>query len=149
MTSTTDKPFSPSSFHASSLLLVAAGGAAGTGLRYALGGLRSFSWYFYTGTFAANMLACLAYCLLSSYLAGAPWIGERRRERISRTLGMGVCGGLSTMSTLMVEVFTTGRDLHFWSAALYLLATFAAGLGLAWVGGRCGSRLAAWRQVRQ
>ncbi|RBQ00006.1 fluoride efflux transporter FluC [Bifidobacterium xylocopae] len=128
------------------LLLVCAGGAVGTGLRYALSALPAYSWYFQTGTFAANMLACLAFGLLSAYMARAGWIDQRRRELVSRTLGMGVCGGLSTMSTLTIEVFTTARDLHLWSALAYLLATFACGIGLAWLGGGLGRRLARLRE---
>ncbi|BDR54440.1 hypothetical protein KIMH_05510 [Bombiscardovia apis] len=131
------------------LIVVIAGGALGTGLRYLLTALPNFSWYFYTGTFIANILACSALGLLTGYLSIAAWIPQRRREYMGRGLGMGLCGGLSTLSALMVEVITTARDERLWSALIYLVGSFAACIFLAWFGTRCGRRLAKLRGGRQ
>ena len=43
---------------------------------------------------------------------------------------MGVCGGLSTMSTLALEGFTAIRDGQVAASIAYLLVTFALGLVL-------------------
>lgn len=83
---------------------------------------------FHTGTFVANMLACFCYAGLTAYLAGASRFGARSKELASRGLGMGVCGGLSTMSTLALEGFTAIRDGQVAAGIAYLLVTFALGL---------------------
>ncbi|BDR52856.1 hypothetical protein KIM372_07630 [Bombiscardovia nodaiensis] len=124
------------------LCCVVIGGTLGTAIRYMFSSLPPFSWYFYTGTFLANMIACTAYSALASFLAGAWWIPARGKELTNRTLGMGLCGGLSTLSALAVEVLTTGREGHLWSASIYLLLSFACGLVLAALGSHLGTRAA-------
>lgn len=57
---------------------------------------------------------------------------------------MGMCGGLSTMSTLALEGFTAlrgGDPAQTVGAVLYLLITFALGLAVAIVGVAVGIRL--------
>lgn len=75
------------------------GGCVGTGVRYALSPLpvlgassQTTPGSFHLGTFIANMIACFCYAALVSYLAQAPWIPARRRELVSRSCGMGICG---------------------------------------------------------
>lgn len=91
------------------MLVVFCGGAIGTAIRYAFAQIPAAG-SFHTGTFVANMLACFCYAGLTAYLAGASRFGARSKELASRGLGMGVCGGLSTMSTLALEGFTAIRD---------------------------------------
>ena len=81
------------------------GGCVGTGLRYALS-LIPEAGTFHIGTFTANMIACFAYATLSAWLGGAAAIKGRMKEYVNRGFGMGMCGGLSTMSTLALEEFT-------------------------------------------
>ena len=54
---------------------------------------------------------------------------------------MGMCGGLSTMSTLAVEEFTLLRTGVVAGAIVYCLTTFVAGLVIAYAGARLGSAL--------
>lgn len=131
-------------------VVVFLGGAIGTGLRYGLSlaipgaaaddGL-GMAWHW--GTFAANMLACFVYAGLTAYMSQAVWIGKRRKELTSRGVGMGVCGGLSTMSTLALEWFTgmQAGGAGVASAMLYMVGSFACGLVVAFVGVWCGLRL--------
>ena len=110
--------------HLDIVLVVFCGGTIGTAIRYAFAQIPAAG-SFHTGTFVANMLACFCYAGLTAYLAGASRFGARSKELASRGLGMGVCGGLSTMSTLTLEGFTAIRDGQVAAGIAYLLVTFA------------------------
>lgn len=122
------------------------GGTLGTAIRYICSSLPVFSWYFYTGTYLANMLACLFYACLTSYVAQASWMTTTQQLISTRALGTGLCGGLSTMSTMLVEVFTTLRDQRYLSAITYLLISISSGLLFAWIGSNVGCKLASRKQ---
>ena len=102
-----------------SALLVALGGGLGSVLRYALGQRYDDRWHH--GTMAANTAASL---LLG---ACAGWALEGSALAL---VGTGVCGGLSTYSSLMVQ----SRDLGPARGAAYLVGTVALGLGAAALG---------------
>ena len=117
------------------------GGCVGTALRYALSGLADLG-PFHVGTFAANMIACFAYAALSAWLVGTGRIAGRAKEYVNRGVGMGMCGGLSTMSTLALEEFMLLRGGDVAGCALYCCVTFVVGCVLAYVGVLAGLRLA-------
>lgn len=104
------------------VVAVAVGGAAGALLRWWLSRLNG-DWP--RGTFAANMVGCLALgVLVGSGATGAGATG----------LGVGVLGGLTTFSTFAVEVATPpGRHWRYLAATVFCGAALAA-LGL-WLGG--------------
>ena len=131
-------------------LVVFLGGCLGTGCRYLLAGLPGIggSAIISTGTFAANMTACCGYAALTAYLAQARWTPERRRELTGRGCGMGLCGGLSTSSTLSVEIVVTMRSGRIVNALLYMLITVILGLVVAFIGARLGSAAAVRRSTR-
>jgi CrcB protein len=116
------------------LLLVAAGGLAGTLARYGLAELdptapRGWPW----ATFVANLAGALALGGLLELLARrGPDTGGRRQLRL--LLGTGFCGGLTTYSTLAVETDLLVRAHRAGLALLYLAATVAAGFAAAAVG---------------
>lgn len=131
--------------------IVFLGGCIGTGLRYSLAQIPALGvdGFFHIGTFAANLIACCIYSGLSAYLYHSPWIETQRREYVNRGFGMGVCGGLSTMSTLGVETFTTLRSgthspVHSLVTLgfVYLLVSFLAGLIVASIGSWIGETIA-------
>lgn len=128
--------------HLDIMLVVFCGGTIGTAIRYAFAQIPAAGG-FHTGTFVANMLACFCYAGLTAYLAGSSRFGTRSKELASRGLGMGVCGGLSTMSTLALEGFTAIRDGQAMAGIAYLLVTFALGLTCAATGVWAGTHLAA------
>jgi len=131
-------------------LVVFIGGAIGTCVRYLLGlAIPQQAAGFHFGTLAANLLACFVYAGLSAYLAQADWIRLRKRELVNRGAGMGVCGGLSTMSTLALEGFTGILGGQAWQALLYLLVSMVCGLLVAFAGVWCADRLAAGHRAER
>ena len=136
--------------HVDIIGIVFLGGTIGTALRYAFARIPSAG-AFHTGTLVANLIACLCYAGLSSFLAGCAWFDPRQsspsasadrgvaaREYASRGLGMGLCGGLSTMSTLALECFDAIRGGSAAAGIAYLLVTFALGLACAALGAWLG-----------
>ena len=55
---------------------------------------------------------------------------------------MGMCGGLSTMSTLALEEFMLMRDGSIAGSAVYCCATFVVGFALAYAGATIGDHIA-------
>ena len=107
------------------LAAVFVGGAAGAGARAGLSelfptGAGSWPW--------AVFLVNVAGCALLAFFA------TRLQERLPPAvykrpfLGTGVCGALTTFSTLQVELVDMGRHGHALLAAGYLAASVAAGL---------------------
>lgn len=131
-------------------VVVFIGGAIGTCVRYLLGlAIPATAGGFRFGTLAANLLACFVYAGLSAYLAQADWIRPRKRELVNRGAGMGVCGGLSTMSTLALEGFTGILGGQAGQALLYLLVSMVLGLLVAFAGVWCADRLAAGHRTER
>jgi CrcB protein len=104
------------------LLAVFCGGALGSVARAALGvwvPVHSFPW----ATFTANLVAAL--------LLG--WSTTRLLERLPVSayrrpfLGTGICGGLSTFSTLQVETIRLVRADELAIAAAYTVASVVLG----------------------
>ena len=138
--------------HANIIGVVFLGGTIGTALRYAFAQIPAAG-SFHTGTLVANLIACLCYAGLSAFLAGCAWFSPRPdsrfgthgaavKEYASRGLGMGLCGGLSTMSTLALECFDAIRGGSAAAGIAYLLATFALGIACAALGAWLGTLLA-------
>ncbi|MEE8739137.1 MAG: CrcB family protein [Bifidobacterium sp.] len=124
--------------------IVFLGGCVGTAARYAFAQIPAAGagGYFHIGTLVANLVACLVYSGLSAFLFNASWITSGRKEYYNRGLGMGVCGGLSTMSTLGVESFLSMHGSAVFDGLVYLCVTFALGLLAAAFGAWIGSTVA-------
>lgn len=116
------------------LALVMAGGALGAALRFVVGDamLRQFGQGFPWGTLAVNLVGSLAagYVLV--------WLQSRGSQAVywRAFLIVGVIGGLTTFSSLMMESLLFVRSGRGLMVPLYLAVTMFAGLVLVWVGAR-------------
>ena len=111
-------------------VVVFVGGFVGVGCRHALDMLLpSVSGTpFVVGTFVSNMVACFLFAMLTEFMATASWLRRRVRQVVSRGVGLGLLGGLSTMSGVMLEAMVGLHERHIASALGYLAGNFAGGL---------------------
>lgn len=121
------------------LALVAAGGALGAAGRFVVSGwmTRTLGTGFPWGTLLVN--------LLGSLLAGfvLVWLEGRGPSALMwrAFLMVGVLGGLTTYSALMVELWLLQRGGGPHWGGIYLGASLVGGLGLLWLGMRIGDSL--------
>ena len=115
------------------VLLVGAGGALGSMMRYLLGGwvgrLKA-GWTFPLETLLINVSGCL----VIGFLAG---LSESRGVFTGSTrafLFIGVLGGYTTFSTFGYETFQLIRDAQWPAAATSVALQVGLGLGGVWAG---------------
>ena len=116
------------------LWLVMIGGALGAAGRVWLGGLllRRLGDGFPWGTLAANLLGAFAGGFLAVWLEGRGTSALYWRS----FLVVGLLGGFTTYSALMIECLLYSRSSRTELAFLYLLTTLLLGLLLVWGGAR-------------
>ncbi|MGH9179508.1 MAG: fluoride efflux transporter FluC [Acidimicrobiales bacterium] len=102
---------------------IAAGGAAGATLRWAVLSVVE------TGRFPWTMLAInVAGSVLLGVLVAQEWTHPRARLLLHDLGGIGFCGGLTTFSTFNVEVVQLIRDGHAVTAGIYAVASVAGAI---------------------
>ena len=121
------------------LVLVMCGGALGAGGRYWLGGalLRRLGDGIPWGTLAANLLGSFAVGFIAVWLEGRGPSALYWRA----FLIVGVLGGLTTFSALMLETLLFARTGRNDALVAYLGGTLGAGLLLVWAGARVAELL--------
>ena len=131
-------------------VVVFVGGCFGTALRYGMSLLiprpladAGFFSAFHTATFAANMIACCVYAWLSMMMSQSSWLTQRTRSVVSHGVGMGMCGGFSTLSALVIEDLMSFNGGDLAGVVFYEVMSFACGLLAAFA----GSSLAVNRQT--
>lgn len=106
--------------------LVGTGGFAGSLARYGLSvTAQRFSIEWPIGTFAANVLGCLAIGILTELSAR----GETLSPEIRLALATGFCGGFTTMSSMIYEIAEMLRAGEYLHASLYTAGTFVLAMG--------------------
>lgn len=122
------------SIAAQTWLLVAVAGAAGTLLRYALGGWVSsaagtaFPW----GTFAINVLGSCAIGVVAGLVEKGAFLSPPMRLAIM----VGFLGGFTTFSTFALEAFRLAAGGQWPVSLAYLLLTNVLGFAAVWAGYR-------------
>jgi fluoride exporter len=108
-------------------LLIALGGAAGSVLRYVIGGVagaaveRSTNVSFPYGTLIVNVAGCI--------LIGLLWrafMGDPREQQLRAALVIGFCGGFTTFSTFSLETVGLMMGGEWVKASLYVVLSVAA-----------------------
>jgi CrcB protein len=119
--------------------LAMAGGAVGAGARFLLGGwlLRQAGDHWPWGTLAANLIGSFLAGLLFSVLEGRGPSAVYWRA----LLIVGVMGGLTTWSALMLESLLFLRSGRESTLLAYFGTTLVGGLLLVWAGARLGELL--------
>ncbi len=114
--------------------LVMAGGALGSALRFLIGGamLKSFGQGFPWGTLTANFLGAFA----AGYLL--VWLHQRggNVQLLRAFLVVGLLGGLTTFSSLMLETLVFARTDRGMMVPVNLGVSLAGGMLLVWLGAR-------------
>ena len=123
------------------LWLVMAGGALGAGARHLIGGwlLRQLGDGMPWGTLAVNLLGSFAAGFLLVWLEGRGPSALYLRA----FLIVGVLGGLTTYSALMLECLMMARGAKTGALAGYLGLTLVGGFFLVWAGARLAEGLKA------
>ncbi len=121
------------------LLLVAAGGAAGSLLRWMLAGAvqRWTGSLFPWGTFSVNVLGSLAIGFISALAIERAMLSPEARQ----LLIVGLLGGFTTFSALSFETFSLLRDGQWLTGFLYGGGSLASGLAATIAGFALGMRL--------
>jgi fluoride exporter len=115
---------------------VAAGGACGAVLRFAIGrALPTASGALPLSTLLVNVIGAF---VLGVLLRGFPDLGGTTRLALT----VGVCGGFTTFSTFSAELFALIEQQAWQRAALYAVASVAGSLLATWAGILLASRLA-------
>lgn len=121
------------------LFLVMAGGSLGAVGRFLIGGWMTrhvgsgFPW----GTLAANLIGafCAGFLLI--------WLESRGPSALlwRAFLVVGLLGGLTTFSALMLESLIYARTAHAGLMLAYLASSLVGGLCLVWLGARIATTL--------
>ena len=114
--------------------LVMAGGALGSALRFLIGDalLRSVGQGFPWGTLTANFIGAF----VAGYLL--VWLQQRGGNVVllRAFLVIGLLGGLTTFSSLMLETLVFARNDRAALVPLYLGVSVVGGMFLVWLGAR-------------
>jgi len=119
-------------------VLIAAGGAFGSVLRYAIQGWiqRLSNGSFPVGTLAVNVTGCMVIGFLAAALTGP--ILVREEYRIGLTVG--ILGGFTTFSAFGLETFNLANDGQLRQALANIVLSCGLGLVAVWGGYRLAER---------
>lgn len=121
------------------LVLVALGGSLGAIGRFLIGGwvTRHIGSGFPWGTLAANLIGAFAAGFLLI------WLESRGPSALlwRAFLIVGLLGGLTTFSALMLESLIFARTEHADLTLAYLATSLVGGLALVWAGARLGTAM--------
>jgi CrcB protein len=122
-----------------SYLFVAAGGALGAMARFALNVFLQRDVEFPWGTFAANLLGCLAMGIVAQLIASTAWFNAAGiiPDQYRLLFAVGFCGSFTTLSTIMLELNTMLQKNEIFYSFSYLVGTLVGGFACFYVGVVC------------
>lgn len=125
-------------FKASTIPLIALGGAFGSVMRYLVAGWgqRLVDGAFPLGTLMVNIVGCLFIGVLNVAFTGPVLI----RPEYRMALTVGILGGFTTFSTFGWETFSLANDREFIRAAVNVVLSVGLGLAAVWAGARLAER---------
>lgn len=118
------------------LLMIAAGGAAGSVLR-ALAGMALQNTRFPWATLAVNVAGSLLIGWLVARMGDLTPVAE---ARVQHLLVVGFCGGFTTFSTFSLQTLELALKGQWATAATNVLVSVAVCLLAVWMGWRIGSQ---------
>jgi CrcB protein len=120
------------------ILLIALGGATGSVLRYLIGGAvqRTFHPDFPIGTFAVNVIGCLAIGMLAKF-----FMHSQTELPARAALMIGFCGGFTTFSAFSLETLGLLQGGEWPKALGYVLLSCVVCLGATFAGFAAGRSL--------
>ncbi|WP_216827532.1 fluoride efflux transporter FluC [Alkalihalobacterium elongatum] len=122
------------------LIGIAIGGAIGTMLRYTLNVYTLFVGY-PIGTVIENVVGSLLLGLLTGW-----FLHQKPREWVKLGLGVGFCGGFTTMSTLAADSLFLYQQMSLLESSIYLAISLVGGLTFAFVGLLLGTK---WSETKE
>lgn len=105
------------------LIAIAVGGAIGALLRAVLGEVAGTGDWPYA-TLGVNLAGTVALAALGALLAWRP----RLPHWLNPLVGIGICGSLTTFSTMQLEAVTAMRDGYSAKGVLYIASSVVLGL---------------------
>ncbi|TWI53941.1 fluoride efflux transporter FluC [Halalkalibacter nanhaiisediminis] len=125
------------------IVAIMIGAAVGTSLRYYLN-LSTVSTGYPIGTLIENMSGSLLLGLLTGW-----FIYKVPREWVKTGLGVGLCGGFTTMSTLAADSVSLTVHHTWWLSLIYLVVSVFGGVGSALGGFLLGQKLGLKRSQQE
>jgi len=106
-------------------IYVGVGGFVGAMLRYATTlATQNFSLTFPYGTLFSNLIGCFVIGIIAEIAADSDVISSEMRL----FLAAGVCGGFTTLSSMIYELVLLLKDREVFFASIYFAATFVGAL---------------------
>lgn len=115
-------------------LYIAAGGAIGSMLRYAMQSVvqARFGGRFPLGTLAVNVLGCFVAGFLFAAISGPFPL----RNELRLAIMVGILGGFTTFSAFGIETIQLANTRHFSLALANIALSVTVGLAAVWIGYR-------------
>ena len=118
------------------VIFIALGGAIGAISRYLISEIVDSSEFPYA-TFIVNTLGCLLIGFLSAF-----YLENLLSETVFLTLGIGILGAFTTMSTFSLENVNLMREGEYIAALFYISCTFIVCIFSTWIGLSVGQKIA-------
>lgn len=117
-------------------LFVAAGGALGATARFALNVLLQRDIAFPWGTLSANLLGCLVMGSVAQLVATSAWFNDAGivPDQYRLLLAIGFCGSFTTLSALVMELYTMLQRSELLHSFAYFMTTMVGGFACFYLG---------------